>query len=317
MVRMSKPTFAALAIFLGGCLLPGFAPAQQSSAPATQPAPASGAKSAPASKTQKAPDINTGTATTKKDSAPVTLETQKDKVSYAVGINLGRGIHKEAVDVDPEILARGLRDGLSDAKPQMTDEEVQATLTELQKQVTARQQELRQQAIEKNKKAGEAFLASNKDKPGVVVLPSGLQYKILEPGTGPKPAASDSVVCNYRGTLIDGTEFDSSYKRGQPATFPVGQVIKGWTEALQLMPVGSKWQLFIPSDLAYGERGTNGGPVGPNETLIFEVQLVSIQAKPQPAAGAQPQVQRPLAQPNAQGQPQAAPPPPQPKPQAQ
>ena len=313
---MPKTTFAALAVFLGGCLLPGFTPAQQSSAPATQQAPASGAKSAPASPTQKAPDAKTGTTDPKKNSAPMALETQKDKVSYAVGINLGRGIHKEAVDVDPEILARGLRDGLSDAKPQMTDEEVQATLSELQKQVTAHQQELRQQAVEKNKKAGEAFLAANKDKPGVVTLASGLQYKIIEPGTGPKPTASDSVVCNYRGTLIDGTEFDSSYKRGQAATFPVGQVIKGWTEALQLMPVGSKWQLFIPADLAYGERGTNGGPIGPNETLVFEVQLVSIQAKPQSAPGAQGQAQRPLAQPNPQGQPQAAPPP-QPKPQAQ
>ena len=313
---MPKTTFAALAVFLGGCLLPGFTPAQQSSAPATQQAPASGAKSAPASPTQKAPDAKTGTTDPKKNSAPLALETQKDKVSYAVGINLGRGIHKEAVDVDPEILARGLRDGLSDAKPQMTDEEVQATLSELQKQVTAHQQELRQQAVEKNKKAGEAFLAANKDKPGVVTLASGLQYKIIEPGTGPKPTASDSVVCNYRGTLIDGTEFDSSYKRGQAATFPVGQVIKGWTEALQLMPVGSKWQLFIPADLAYGERGTNGGPIGPNETLVFEVQLVSIQAKPQSAPGAQGQAQRPLAQPNPQGQPQAAPPP-QPKPQAQ
>jgi len=314
---MPKTTFAALAVFLGGCLLPGFTPAQQSSPPSTQSAPASGAKTAPAPTTQKAPAGKTGTTDAKKESAPLTLETQKEKVSYAVGINLGRGIHKEAVDVDPEVLARGLRDGLTDAKSQMTDEEVQATLTELQKQVTAHQQEVRQQAIEKNKKAGEAFLAANKEKPGVVTLPSGLQYKILQPGTGPKPTASDSVVCNYRGTLVDGTEFDSSFKRGQPATFPVGQVIKGWTEALQLMPVGSKWQLFIPPDLAYGERGTNGGPIGPNETLIFEVELVSIQAKSQPAAGAQPQVQRPLAQPNAQGQPQAAPPPPQPKPQAQ
>ena len=313
---MPKTTFAALAVFLGGCLLPGFTPAQQSAAPSTQQAPASGAKSAQASPTQKAPDAKTGTTDPKKNSSSLALETNKEKVSYAVGLNLGRGIHKEAVDVDPEILARGLRDGLSDAKPQMTDEEVQATLSELQKQVTAHQQEVRQQATEKNKKAGEAFLAANKDKPGVVTLPSGLQYKIIEPGTGPKPTASDSVVCNYRGTLIDGTEFDSSYKRGQAATFPVGQVIKGWTEALQLMPVGSKWQLFIPADLAYGERGTNGGPIGPNETLVFEVQLVSIQAKPQSAPGAQGQAQRPLAQPNPQGQPQAAPPP-QPKPQAQ
>jgi len=310
---MPKTTFAALAVFLGGCLLPGFTPAQQSSAPATQQAPASGAKPAPAPTTQKAPADKSGAAEAKKNSAPLALETHKDKVSYAIGINLGKGIRKESVEVDPEILARGLRDGLIEAKPQMTDEEVQATLTELQKQVTARQQEMRQQAIEKNKKEGQAFLAANKDKPGIVTLPSGLQYKILQPATGTKPTASDSVVCNYRGTLIDGTEFDSSYKRGQPATFPVAGVIKGWTEALQLMPVGSKWQLFIPPDLAYGERGTNGGPIGPNETLIFEVELVSIQAKPQPAAGAQ-------APPQPQAQPQTKPqtaPAPQGKRQAQ
>ena len=135
-----------------------------------------------------------------------------------------------------------------------------------------------QEAGEANKKEGEAFLADNKTKPGVVALPSGLQYKILTEGTGAKPTAGDSVVCNYRGTLINGKEFDSSYKRGQPATFPVGRVIKGWTEALQLMPVGSKWQLFIPSDLAYGASGA-GGDIGPNATLIFEVELISIQGK--------------------------------------
>ena len=127
-------------------------------------------------------------------------------------------------------------------------------------------------------KEGEAFLADNKTKDGVVALPSGLQYKILTQGTGPTPAASDTVNCNYRGTLINGTEFDSSYKRNQPASFPVGQVIKGWTEALQLMPVGSKWQLFIPPDLAYGPRGA-GGVIGPNATLIFEVELLSIKGK--------------------------------------
>jgi FKBP-type peptidyl-prolyl cis-trans isomerase FklB len=134
-----------------------------------------------------------------------------------------------------------------------------------------------QQVAEKNKKDGEAFLAANAGKEGVVKLPSGLQYKILTPGTGPKPSATDSVVCNYRGTLIDGTEFDSSYKRGQPATFGVGRVIKGWTEALQLMPVGSKWQLFVPAQLAYGDRGA-GADIGPNATLIFEVELLSIEA---------------------------------------
>jgi len=131
-----------------------------------------------------------------------------------------------------------------------------------------------------NKKEGEDFLAANKSKEGVVTLPSGLQYKVLKEGTGPKPSPADSVVCNYRGTLINGTEFDSSYKRGQPATFPVNGVIKGWTEALQLMPVGSKWQLFIPPDLAYGQRGA-GADIGPNATLIFEVELLSIQGKAQ------------------------------------
>jgi FKBP-type peptidyl-prolyl cis-trans isomerase FklB len=140
------------------------------------------------------------------------------------------------------------------------------------------QQEKMQAAGAANKKEGDAFLAANKGKDGVVVLPSGLQYKIITAGTGPKPAATDSVICNYRGTLIDGKEFDSSYKRGQPATFPVSGVIKGWTEALQLMPVGSKWQLFVPADLAYGDRGA-GADIGPGATLIFEVELVSIQPK--------------------------------------
>jgi FKBP-type peptidyl-prolyl cis-trans isomerase len=143
--------------------------------------------------------------------------------------------------------------------------------------VRQRQEEKRLALVETNKKEGDAFLAANKTKEGVVTLPSGLQYKVLVAGTGAKPSAADTVVCNYRGTLLDNTEFDSSYKRGQPLTFSVGGVIKGWTEALQLMPAGSKWQLFIPPDLAYGERGS--GPIGPNATLVFEVELVSIQAK--------------------------------------
>jgi FKBP-type peptidyl-prolyl cis-trans isomerase len=137
-------------------------------------------------------------------------------------------------------------------------------------------QEKAQQVAAANKTEGEAFLAANKEKEGVVTLPSGLQYKIVNAGTGPKPAASDSVSCNYRGTLVNGTEFDSSYKRGQPATFEVDRVIKGWTEALQLMPVGSKWQLFIPSNLAYGETGQPRGGIEPNATLIFDVELLSI-----------------------------------------
>ena len=151
-------------------------------------------------------------------------------------------------------------------------------LSQLQSEVRKRQQELAQQLGDANKKQGMAFLEANKTMDGVVTLPSGLQYKVLQEGTGPKPAPTDTVICNYRGTLLDSTEFDSSYKRGQPATFPVAGVIKGWTEALQLMSVGSKWQLFIPPELAYGERGF-GGQIGPNATLIFEVELLSIQAK--------------------------------------
>jgi FKBP-type peptidyl-prolyl cis-trans isomerase len=229
-----------------------------------------------------------------------------------IGRNVGDGLKRDAVDYDADVLARGLKDALSGGKLLLTDDEAKAALAALSAGVQKHQQE----AVEKKKKDGEAFLAANKAKPGVVVLPSGLQYKVIQQGTGPKPTAADTVQCNYKGTLLDGTEFDSSYKRGQPATFPVGQVIKGWTEALQLMPVGSKWELYIPSSLAYGERGTNGGPIGPNETLVFEVELMSIQPKPQAPAAAQPQSQPQAQQPQAQppqGQPQ--PPPPQAKPQ--
>jgi FKBP-type peptidyl-prolyl cis-trans isomerase len=165
---------------------------------------------------------------------------------------------------------------MSGGKTRLTPEEAKAVLDEVQAEVRKEQQEKMQQAAAANKAEGEKFLAANKAKEGVVTLPSGLQYKILKAGGGPKPTASDQVVCNYRGTLINGTEFDSSYKRGLPATFGVGQVIKGWTEALQLMPVGSKWQLFIPSSLAYGERPDPRSGIEPNATLIFEVELLSI-----------------------------------------
>jgi FKBP-type peptidyl-prolyl cis-trans isomerase FklB len=206
------------------------------------------------------------------------FKTQKDKVSYAIGMNVGTTLHRQSVDIDPKILQQGLEDALAGGKTLLSEDEARAVLTELQTDMRKKQQEKMQLAGEANKKEGDAFLTANKGKDGVVALPSGLQYKIITSGTGPKPTASDTVVCNYRGTLIDGKEFDSSYKRGQPATFPVSGVIKGWTEALQLMPVGSKWQLFIPSGLAYGERG-QGGDIGPNATLIFEVELLSIQAK--------------------------------------
>jgi FKBP-type peptidyl-prolyl cis-trans isomerase FklB len=209
----------------------------------------------------------------------VELKTEKDKISYAIGLDVGNGLKKNEIDVDADIVARAIKDILAGNKPLMTDEEVKTTITGLQKDLQAKQQERMKALGDKNKKEGEAFLAKNKTKEGVKTLPSGLQYKVITQGKGKTPMASDTVTVQYRGTLIDGTEFDSSYKRGQPATFPVSGVIKGWTEALQLMKEGSKWQLVIPSDLAYGASGTQGGPIGPNAVLIFDVELVSIKAQ--------------------------------------
>ncbi len=203
------------------------------------------------------------------------LATQRDKASYAIGMSVGKNLRRDSVDIDPRIILLGLEDALNGNKLLLSDDDVKAVMSTLQEDVRKKQEEKRLALIDANKKAGDAFLASNSTKDGIVTLPSGLQYKALIQGTGPKPLATDTVVCNYRGTLLDGTEFDSSYKRGQPAAFAVDQVIKGWTEALQLMPVGSKWQLFIPAELAYGENG-QGPTIGPNSTLIFEVELISI-----------------------------------------
>jgi FKBP-type peptidyl-prolyl cis-trans isomerase FklB len=203
------------------------------------------------------------------------LKTQKDKLSYVVGLDMGNSLKKNMIDVNPEIVAQGIKDALSGEKPLMTEQEMKETIMALQKDLQAKQQEQAKALAEKNKKEGEAFLAENKKKQGVITMPSGLQYKILTVGKGKSPKATDTVTVNYKGTLIDGTEFDSSYKRGQPATFAVNGVITGWTEALQLMKEGSKWQMFIPSNLAYGERGA-GGAIGPNAVLIFEVELISI-----------------------------------------
>ena len=257
----------------------GMAQARQTGPATTPPTPsASAPQTPPAKATPKSPAAKPGTATAKTP-LPLTLKTQKDKASYAIGLNIGKSMHKDSVDIDPAILLRGLKDGLAAAKPLLTDDEARAAVVALQADLRKKQEEKMLVQGEVNKKAGEAFLAENKTKDGVVTLPSGLQYKILTEGTGPKPTAKDTVVCNYKGTLLDNTEFDSSYKRGQPATFPVSGVIKGWTEALQLMPVGSKWQLFIPSDLAYGARGGPAGGIGPNAALVFEVELMSIQPK--------------------------------------
>ncbi|HET6515196.1 MAG TPA: FKBP-type peptidyl-prolyl cis-trans isomerase [Thermodesulfovibrionales bacterium] len=203
------------------------------------------------------------------------LKNEKDKVSYSIGVDIGARMKKQSIDVDMDILAKGLKDAYSGSKTLMTEQEVHETLAAYQKEMMAKQQERMKIMGEKNKKEGEAFLAANKKKEGVITLPSGFQYKAIKEGTGKTPKATDTVTVNYRGTLIDGTEFDSSYKRGQPATFRVNGVIAGWTEALQLMKEGSKWELFIPANLAYGERGA-GAAIGPNAVLIFEVELISV-----------------------------------------
>jgi len=203
------------------------------------------------------------------------LKTQKDKVSYGIGMNIGKSLKKDAIDVDADLLVKGIKDSLSGEKTLLTEEEYRATLTALQKDMMEKQAEAAKALAEKNKKEGEAFLAENGKKEGVATLPSGLQYKVIKSGTGKTPKPGDTVETHYRGTLIDGTEFDSSYTRGQTATFPVNGVIPGWTEALQKMKEGDKWQLFVPSNLAYGERGA-GRDIGPNATLIFEVELIAV-----------------------------------------
>ena len=244
---------------------------------AAQQTPAASTPQAPAAKPQT-PPAKTPLATKAKSPSASALVTQKDKDSYALGMKIAADLKAQGVDVNPALVSRGIKDSLAGVKPLLTDDEAKAALKELSGEVRQKQDAARQQLGEANMKEGAEFLAANKTKDGVVTLPSGLQYKILTAGTGPKPTINDTVVCQYRGTLINGTEFDSSYKRGQPATFPLNRIIKGWTEALQLMPVGSKWQLFVPPDLAYGDRGA-GQTIGPNATLIFEVELVSIQGK--------------------------------------
>jgi FKBP-type peptidyl-prolyl cis-trans isomerase FklB len=206
------------------------------------------------------------------------FKSEKEKLSYSMGVATGTQLKRQSVDVDTDMFTKGMKDVISGAPLMMTEQEVQDTLMKFQKDLTAKQAEKAKEAGEKNKKEGEAFLAGNNKKEGVKTLPSGLQYKVIKEGTGKMPKETDTVVTNYKGSLIDGTEFDSSFKRGQPATFPVKGVIKGWTEALQLMKEGSTWQLFVPSDLAYGERGA-GSVIGPNATLIFEVELISIKAE--------------------------------------
>ena len=205
----------------------------------------------------------------------VELKTENDKINYSVGYRLGGNFEQQEVEMKPDMLLQGVADATSDGKPLMTEQEMNTVLMSLANRVKAAQMEQMKKQGAENLKTGEAFLAENSGKEGVTTLPSGLQYKVITAGTGKSPQKSDKVTVNYRGTLIDGTEFDSSYSRNKPATFGVGQVIPGWTEALQLMKEGDKWELVIPSKLAYGERRASA-KIPPNSTLIFEVELISV-----------------------------------------
>jgi FKBP-type peptidyl-prolyl cis-trans isomerase FklB len=205
----------------------------------------------------------------------MSLSSNKEKISYIIGRDMAANFQKQGLDVDPDIFLLGFKEALSGTASQLKPEEVQAAMTALQQEMQSRQATNQGRLAEANKQEGEAFLAENKKREGVVTLPSGLQYMVLKEGTGTSPGPSDRVTTHYHGTLIDGTVFDSSYERGQPATFPVNGVISGWTEALQRMQEGAKWRLFLPSHLAYGAQGA-GEDIGPNSTLIFDVELISV-----------------------------------------
>ncbi len=204
------------------------------------------------------------------------LKTQLDSVSYSFGKNFGNYLKTQKIDVKFDILIKGLKDGYEENEELLTDEEIQKTMKTFQEELFIKRNKEKKKLGGKNKAEGEAFLNENKNKKGVVTLPSGLQYKVLTSGDGPSPKATDKVTTHYTGKLIDGTIFDSSVERGQPATFGVNKVIKGWTEALQLMKVGDKWELYIPSGLAYGSGGAGGGKIGPDATLVFEIELIGI-----------------------------------------
>ena len=225
-------------------------------------------------------------ASARQDNDKVELKTNKDKASYGIGLSIGRNFQSSGLDLDPALVARGIRDALSKAKPLLTDEQLNAAIAAFQKEVQ-HQQALRRieadpklkAAYDKNSKDAETFLAANAKKEGVMTTKSGLQYKVLKAGAGKTPKATDVVVAHYRGTLIDGKEFDSSYKRDEPIEIPANRVIAGWTEALQLMKVGAKWQLFIPGELAYGLSGSPP-TIGPNALLIFDIELLGIKSQP-------------------------------------
>ncbi|MGV3772158.1 MAG: FKBP-type peptidyl-prolyl cis-trans isomerase [Verrucomicrobiales bacterium] len=219
-------------------------------------------------KNSKAPAAASAPAASTGDKS---LSTQQQKASYSIGVNVGQRFKSEAITLDNDAFFKGFKDGVTGAKPALSPEETQQVMETFRKEVEAKTAVV----AEKSKKSGEEFLAANKGKEGVKTLPSGLQYKVIKDGSGPLPKETDTVKVHYKGTLVDGTEFDSSIARNEPAVFPIKGVIPGWTEALQKMKVGSKWQLFIPPALAYGEEGA--GPIPPNSPLIFEVELLGIE----------------------------------------
>jgi FKBP-type peptidyl-prolyl cis-trans isomerase FklB len=214
------------------------------------------------------------------------LKNQKDRLSYTIGVSTAKNLKKQSIDIDPEMVLKGLKDGLAGGKTLLTVKEMDEVMTALQNDMAARRKEITRALAEKNKAEETTFFAENKNKEGVKALPSGLQYKVLTEGKGKSPKATDTVIAHYRGSLLDGTEFDSSYQRNEPASVDLKHVIKGWTEAVPLMKEGAKWQLFIPSALAYGENG--GGLIEPNAALVFEVELISVSkgsAPPSPTPG--------------------------------
>lgn len=204
------------------------------------------------------------------------LKTQNDKASYSIGLDIGRNIKAQQLDLDIDILIAGIKDATAGDSALLSDAEIQEVMQKFSEERMAKQNATTSEESAKNKKAGEDFLKANKSRKGVVALPNGLQYEIIKSGKGPKPTSTDKVKVHYVGTLIDGTEFDSSVKRGEPAVFGVNQVIKGWTDILQIMQVGDKWKVYIPSDLAYGDRGA-GQMIPPGATLIFEIELLGIE----------------------------------------
>ena len=205
----------------------------------------------------------------------IVVKTEVDRVSYSLGMNIAKGLKRQGVEINSDIFAKAVNDVIIGNKTMLTEEEMRETLRNYQKELREKMKKEREIIGEKNQKESTIFLEANKKKEGVITLPSGLQYKILKEGTGKFPKPTDTVICNYKGTLIDGTVFDSSYERGNPATFTLNRVIKGWQEALPLMKVGSKWELYVPGELGYGKRGS-GQKIGPDAALIFEIELLSI-----------------------------------------